>query len=113
MDLDSAASAHTQWKTKLRMAINNKEKVDAAAIGRDDACELGKWLHGPGKVHASKPAFADVVTKHKAFHAEAGKVALLINASKFADAEAALSAPAYTTASSATVSAILQLKKST
>jgi len=111
MDLDSAASAHTQWKTKLRMAINSKEKVDAAAIGRDDACELGKWLHGPGKVHASNPAFADVVAKHKSFHSEAGKIASMINAGKFTEADAALNATAYTTASSATVTAILHLKK--
>jgi methyl-accepting chemotaxis protein len=112
MDLDSAASAHTQWKTKLRVAINNKEKLDAAAIGRDDVCELGKWLHGAGKVHASKPAFADVVAKHKAFHAEAGKIAVLINGGKFAEADAALNASAYVNASTATVAALRQLKKS-
>ncbi len=31
MNLDNAVAAHAQWKTKFRMAISNKDALDAAA----------------------------------------------------------------------------------
>jgi methyl-accepting chemotaxis protein len=88
MNLDDAISAHAQWKTKLRVAITKRDTLDAATIGKDNCCELGKWLYGEGRsLYSSKPEFTTLVAKHKGFHTEAGRVAAAINSKKFEDAE--------------------------
>ena len=113
MDMDRAIPAHAEWKTKLRGAIAKKEQLDARSIAGDHACELGKWLHGEGKsLHGRLPSFGDCVEKHAAFHREAGKVAVAINAGKFTDAEVMLGASTpYAAASTAVGVAIRILRK--
>ena len=113
MNLDNAVAAHAQWKTKYRAAIQAKETVDAATIGKDNCCDLGKWLYGDGKVKlGAKPEFVALVAKHKIFHAEAGKVAALINGKKYVEAEAALAAGTpFASASTDTGVAIGRVKK--
>lgn len=87
MDLDHAILAHYEWKNKLRAAISNQSHLDAATLARDDACEFGRWLHGEGgKLHGRKPEFTALLQKHKAFHVEAGKVAVQINARHYEEA---------------------------
>lgn len=113
MNLDDAIKAHGEWKIKLRMAMVKKERLDAATIARDDCCALGKWLHGDAKSrYGSLPAYRDCVTKHAAFHRQAGGVAQAINNGDYAGAERMLegSTP-YWAASNAVGSAILGLKK--
>ena len=113
MNLDNAVAAHAQWKTRFRAAISSKEALDAATIGKDNCCELGKWLHGEGKLQlGTKPEFMALIERHKGFHAEAGKVASLINGKKYAEAEAAIggSTP-FGLASTETSVAIARVKK--
>jgi methyl-accepting chemotaxis protein len=112
MDLNVAIQAHSEWKMKLRAAITRKEKIEAN-LSVDNACALGKWLHGEAKAPYSKfPAYADLVTKHAAFHREAGKVATAIAAGKYPEAEALLEAgTGFATASAAVGVAIIKLKK--
>jgi hypothetical protein len=87
IDLDNAIRAHADWRSKLRMAASRREQLDADTVGRDDCCELGKWLHGAGNSkYGGKPAFVNLVAAHREFHVEAGKVARIINRG---DAEAA------------------------
>lgn len=113
MNLDDAISAHAQWKTKFRMAITKHETMDAATIGKDNCCELGKWLYGEGRsLHSSKPQFTALLAKHKAFHGEAGKVATVINAKKFEEAEKMISgASPFGVASNEVGMAISSLKR--
>lgn len=113
MDLDQASKAHVDWKVKFRTAIAKQEKLDDVTIGKDNCCELGKWLHSEGKTKfGSLPAHRDLLAKHAAFHVEASQVARLINAAKYAEAEQAIGAgTGYTSASSAVGVAILRLKK--
>ena len=88
MDLTKAIEAHVQWKTKFRAAIQKQETMDAATIGKDDCCELGKWLHGnETQKHRALASYKDAVTMHASFHKTAGQIATAINAKKFADAE--------------------------
>lgn len=112
MDLDCAVQAHATWKIKFRTAINQKESMDASVIAKDNCCELGKWLYGDGKAKwGSLNSHADCVIKHAAFHVEAGKVAAMINAKKFLDAQMMIDAgSAYAKASLAVTSAIVKLK---
>ncbi len=112
MDLDQAIRKHSDWKIKFRSAINMKESMDAVTIAKDNCCDLGKWLHGDARLElGSKNSFVECVTKHAAFHIEAGKVAATINARKFSHAASMIdSGSSYALASSAVVRAILDLK---
>lgn len=113
MNLDDAVAAHAQWKIKFRMAITKKETLDAAAIGKDNCCELGKWLHGAGRITCgAKPEFTALIEKHKNFHQEAGKLASAINAKDFDGADKMLGeATTFASASHAVAMAISGLKK--
>ncbi len=80
INLDNAIKAHADWRSKLRLASQQNEKLDADTVGRDDCCELGKWLHGAGKSkYGHKPTFVSLLGEHRVFHQEAGKVARGIN----------------------------------
>jgi hypothetical protein len=113
MDLGETLHKHAEWKTKFRAAMIKKETLDAATIGKDNCCELGKWLHGDGKRSFGELASYSVcVEKHANFHKEAGKVATLINARKYDEAELALGLhSAYGQASNAVATAIVRLRK--
>ncbi|MBS0448556.1 MAG: CZB domain-containing protein [Proteobacteria bacterium] len=113
MNLEEAVQRHAEWKLKFRAAIAKKEQMDAATIGKDNCCVVGVWLYGDGKARwGSRPEFQRAMDKHTAFHSEAGKVASLINAGKYAVAEAALgSGTSYASASGAVGVALIALKK--
>jgi methyl-accepting chemotaxis protein len=113
MDLNEAIRKHAEWKLKFRKAIAGQESMDAETISKENCCELGKWLHGEAKTKHSKfSSYNECVATHAAFHIEAGKVAKVINAKKYAEAEAMIgSDTSYQKASSAVGLAIMRLKK--
>lgn len=69
LNWDQMILAHSRWKTRLKQAIESQEKIDAQVAGKDDQCEMGKWIYGEGKRHASVSAYNDLKTKHAKFHA--------------------------------------------
>jgi methyl-accepting chemotaxis protein len=92
VNIEEAVQKHAEWKLKFRTAISKQEKLDA---------RLG-----------SKPEFQKVIEKHKAFHVEAGKVASLINAGKYAEAEASMGyGTSYASVSNDVGVALMTLKK--
>jgi methyl-accepting chemotaxis protein len=113
MDLTKASQSHAEWKIKLRMAIARKEQIDAMSLAADNCCQLGKWLHGEGKVsHGRATVFTVLVKRHAAFHKEAGAVAQAINQGLYDKATKMLdSGTPYALATSAVGAAILGLKK--
>ena len=86
--------------------------MDVAAISKDNCCELGKWLNGEASYkYRQFDSYLKCVTQHKVFHVEAGKVASVINAKEYAEAEAMIGpGAAYNEASVATGIAIKNLK---
>jgi len=112
IDLDSAIKAHADWRSKLRHAATQGEQVDADTICRDDQCALGKWLHGRGQSqYGGKPAFVELVSAHRGFHEEAGKVAQMINQGRREDAEKMLeSDTSFARASQQVTRLVVQLK---
>jgi methyl-accepting chemotaxis protein len=109
MDLGHAFSKHAEWKQRFADAMVRCETLDAEMIGKDDACELGAWLHGPGRnLYLQVPAHAACLAAHAAFHAEAGRVALAINAGRYAEAEAMLGSGTPYAAASVAVGAALR-----
>jgi hypothetical protein len=65
--------------------------MDAASIAKDNCCAWGQWLYNDGiSEFVEKPDFSAVVEKHKVFHTQAGRVAELVDAKKFAEVEPAI-----------------------
>ncbi len=88
VNFERVLGAHQQWRVNLRNAINRKLTVDADKARRDDCCELGVWLHGPGKSRwGHQAAFTQLLNTHKTFHTEAGRVADLINSKRYPEAD--------------------------
>lgn len=110
-DLNQAIAAHGAWKRTLRRAIVAQEQLDAATIGKHDRCPLGQWLHGPAREkYGHLSAYRECAGAHAIFHLEAGKIALLVNQRRFAEAEFALNpATAYEAASTRLATAMSSL----
>lgn len=112
MNFDQAIQKHSEWRMKFRTAMSMKEKLDAATIGKDNCCELGKWLYGDGKIQYGRLASYNQCNEaHKAFHVEAGKVAVLINDGKYTEAEKQLGAGSgYSRSSTYIAGTLMKLK---
>ncbi|MBW8268454.1 CZB domain-containing protein [Caldovatus aquaticus] len=66
-----AIGAHGLWKARLRTAIETgRSDLDPAVVARDDACDFGRWLHGPTLPEAARrsPHYARVRALHGRFH---------------------------------------------
>lgn len=113
MDLESAFQKHGGWVEEFCAAIFNQDTVDAATYGKDNNCELGKWLYGEGKTRYGKlNAYSILISSHAAFHKVAGEVAQAINAKNYELAELLLDKEgSYAMASHAVRIAILKLKE--
>jgi hypothetical protein len=69
--ITAAIAAHSAWKRKLTAAIDTGNyDGDIPTVRRDDACDFGRWLHGPSisGVDRSTPEYRSVVQLHAAFH---------------------------------------------
>lgn len=113
MDFEEARKKHAEWRVRFRSTITKKETLDADAIAKDDRCDLGKWLHGEAKGKYSRlSAYSECVKQHAAFHLEASKVALVINAQKYEEAQALLGVGSgFSSASGAIHTALDELEK--
>lgn len=113
MNLEDAVSAHASWKVKFRTAIEKRARLDADSICKDNNCELGKWLHGPGKSSVGQlPEYSKCVNEHANFHVQAGQVATAINKERYSEAANMLAGGTpYDKSSSAVAAALIRLKK--
>ncbi len=102
-EITRAIGAHGLWKGRLAAGIGNGGKdLDPAVVGRDDACDFGRFLYGPDMPAAEKasPHYQHVRTAHAAFHRCACTVVQDARAGRVAKAEAALNpGGAFNTAS--------------
>jgi hypothetical protein len=112
MNLDDAVSAHQKWKIRLGMVIegNSSDALDPSVVEKDNQCDLGKWLHGDGRIHQGKVEFAPLVSEHAAFHRHAAGVLRMALKGDLKAAKADLDGPYYQQ-SQKVVMAILKLKK--
>lgn len=94
MSLDNAILKHADWKIKFGNALCNtlfrRESLDSyvlKTIKKDNYCELGKWLHGEGEdQYGGLPSYKAWLNKHAEFHAEAEKIAKVIEAKRYIEA---------------------------
>ena len=112
MNLDDAIAVHQKWKIRLGMVIegHSADALDPAVVEKDDHCELGKWLHGAGRVHREKPEFGPVVFEHAAFHQHAAGVLRKAQKGDMPGAKLDFNGPYYQQ-SQKVVLAIMKLKK--
>lgn len=120
LDIDAAIAAHQNWKYRLLAYLNNQSNEDMSpeVICFDDRCDLGRWIHGSGKVHLGAfPGFTALMSHHKMFHYAASNVVALSKAGREAQSQKIM-AEQFSTYSKAVVDdlermrrAILRVKK--
>ncbi len=104
-------NAHLSWKLKLKQALaNGGGGLDAAMLGRDDACRLGHWLDGEGRRCAQLPAYRELKQKHARFHRSVGEIVRDMQAGRDAQAHARLEGE-FTELTHETVGAMRLLKQ--
>ncbi len=115
MDLDDAIRSHSSWKIRLSKYLRNPDgTLGPGEIGRDDRCELGRWLYGEGKKYALLPEYRTLVGEHARFHRAAANVVRKADQGHDTSKETALGQKSeFATASLNVVAAIAALKKKT
>ncbi len=114
MNWDDAVKTHTAWKMKLLSYIlDPSKKLDPAAVGADNCCSLGKWLHSEGKQKlAAMPEFETLIAEHARFHRAVGSVVEQVNAGKIVPNQAVLGWESeYAASSRSIVTTIMSLKR--
>ncbi|MEW6164290.1 MAG: CZB domain-containing protein [Pseudomonadota bacterium] len=63
-------SCHIVWKRRVLRALEGQsgEYLDRAIIGRDDLCQLGKWIYGEGLRYGQTDEYRTVKTVHAELH---------------------------------------------
>lgn len=113
IDIDTAMSAHDNWKIRLQNYLNDQstEDLQPELVCMDDRCDLGKWLHGPGGQRlGSYPAFSMLLARHKYFHVQASTVLALAQAQEREKAEQMLLG-SYRQASNQVIFLLKELKR--
>lgn len=110
--LDTALRSHKEWKVQLNEAVKVGAHLDDVTIGRDDCCELGKWLYSEGgRKYGHAPEFAKLLTAHSEFHHVTSIVARLINGKDRESFDSMLNRGSQFTAATTDVTvAIIQLQ---
>lgn len=112
MNFDDAVKVHEEWKTKLAEYISKPDhSLDAAVVGADNECELGKWMLGEGLKHSGQAEFTRLKKDHTRFHKAAGAIVKKANSGERVSKEAAMGPRSeYAAASVAVVNALMALK---
>ncbi|MEZ5456567.1 MAG: methyl-accepting chemotaxis protein [Lysobacteraceae bacterium] len=83
IDFDKMVAAHLAWRDRLQSYVEGRgDKLEHAVVCRDDACALGKWIHGPGKTFAREREYDHLLDQHAQFHACAGEVVKAVDDGK-------------------------------
>jgi methyl-accepting chemotaxis protein len=112
VDFDAMIKGHRAWKQRLLDDMNGHGvAIDPAVACLDNACPLGKWIHGPGLQRFGQlPQFADLRLQHAHFHRAAGEIAGHIRSGHIERAEALLTSD-FVERTTETVAAIQALKR--
>jgi methyl-accepting chemotaxis protein len=89
---EKAVSAHAQWKSRLREAIETgKSEWTVADVRADDRCEFGDWLEKFPLSKKTSDRYTHLRSLHTDFHKAASEVLELALAGKKEEAENAMS----------------------
>lgn len=91
IDYQEALQSHQKYIVDLRNAVLRKLTLQVDNFRRDDCCDIGEWIVGPGgQRYGHTPAFSEMVKQHRVMHQELGKAADAVNQKRMAEAEAML-----------------------
>lgn len=89
LDFSLAKLHHQLWKMKLRLFLDNMEKVTVAEAVSHRDCQLGQWIYSTGQAEYGHEAnMIKLERVHADFHTEIKQVVVLKNAGKVIEAEA-------------------------
>jgi len=92
-EISKAISAHTEWKNRLKSAIEmGKSDFKPEIVKMDNQCEFGKWLAQVPPAEQTSETYKKIKTLHTAFHQEAANVLTLALAGKKDEANKAMGA---------------------
>ncbi|NOU32156.1 MAG: CZB domain-containing protein [Polyangiaceae bacterium] len=91
MKVDDAIAAHSKWKQRLKAYVDgsSKEKLSCDVVGKDDQCDLGRWLHSNDAKKLGAKA-AELIPAHAEFHRCAADIVRCADHGKKAEAESKL-----------------------
>lgn len=114
-DFKSARQAHIDWKMRLTNYMRNPDgSLDPKKVCLDNACILGKWIHGEGSAYRelAPGVFDSLKSSHADFHQIAAKVIENINGNRKELAEKMLGVSGeYVQVSEKTIVLIDELEK--
>ncbi len=106
-------NAHLQWISKLTTSIYGGQIPDRDTASVDNACALGKWIHGEGtQLHGNVKGFAELREKHRQFHLAVGQVIDLVNANKMDEAKIEMTSGKFRQISGEVVNLLSRLRNS-
>jgi len=110
MNVNAAINAHVAWKQRLAKCLaGDGEKLDPSVVGRDDQCDLGKWIHGEGQQLASDTDLRALRAQHAVFHTRAAEVVELCQRGDKSAAQQLMDG-GYSTAANAVIRTLGALK---
>lgn len=77
INIYGAIESHIAWKVRLTNYLEGRsnEVLHSNEISVDYRCELGKWIHGPGKARfGDVMLFQKMTEEHARFHLDAARV---------------------------------------
>lgn len=113
MNFDEAVAAHIKWKARLRANLDGAgEALDPATIARDDACDLGKWIHGDGSRYKALAEHQALHAVHARFHKCAAEIVTKNAQGMNAEAESLMASGGdFSRTSTETISAIMAMQR--
>ena len=88
MDFASFRDKHLRIRYKMLCAIDEKRRIDNNEISSDDGCEFGEWLHRQACLPDNQQTIiVELQDSHAQLHQEAQKIAELINAGRYDEAD--------------------------
>lgn len=112
LDFEAMIKGHRGWKQRLMNDLNDRgDPIDPATACVDNACPLGKWIHGEGRArYGQLPELESLRLQHARFHSCAGEIATHIRQGRRDEAERLLISD-FVERTTETVAAIRSVKR--
>ena len=94
-----AIASHVRWKITLLLAARMREPLSPRAtnsLQRPEECSIRRWLLSDQTMHLRGTSeYKDALDQHLAFHGQMLRIADLINAGEYEQAERLLNSPEH------------------
>lgn len=106
-------NAHLQWIMKLATAIYGGQIPERNTASVDNACALGKWIHGEGNLLCQNAKeFTELREKHRQFHIVVGQIIDLVQVGKMDEAKVEMTSGKFRQLSGEVINLLSKLGRS-